>query len=386
VTAVAKWEQPALPAPAVGRDIVDGWAHQVAAVAKLATYIAATDFVPKAYRGQDAAVAAAILAGREMGIGPMTALQHLYVVDGRPAMSAQLMRALVFAHGHTIRVVECNSERCTLVGRRAGDSHEAPVTWSMEDARRAQVSTRTNWARYPRQMLLARATGELCRAVFPDVIGGMAYTLEEADDIPAAEDGTTTPPPRTVRRSRRPGPAPSPTEGPVSTSPPAGADSDPAGGEPPPLPEDESTPRSMVTGDSRLSAPVGSGGGPSERAQNPTESAEPAEPDQPPAGGPEELSEAQRAHLFRLFTELDRMTPRAERLRVASALTGRHVESLNGLTRTEATSLIDVLVRCAEQPDMLEPLVTEGEARLDYSGGTAPLWEDEDHAHDDDGR
>lgn len=353
---VAKWEQPALPAPS-GRDIVDGWAHQVAAVAKLATYIAATDFVPKAYRGQDAAVAAAILAGREMGIGPMTALQHLYVVDGRPAMSAQLMRALVFAHGHTIRVAECNSERCTLIGRRAGDSHEAPVTWSMEDARRAQVTGKTNWARYPRQMLLARATGELCRAVFPDVIGGMAYTVEEADDIPAADNDTnTTPAPRTVQRARRPSP-PAPIAGPVSTSPPEV--SPPAGGEAPPLPEDE--------------APMAP-----EAGENSTESAEPGEDEQPPPGEPEGLSDAQRSHLFRLFTELDRMTPRAERLRVGSALVGRPLASLNQLTRAEATALIDVLVRCAEQPDMLEPLVTEGAERINYAGGTAPLWEDED--------
>jgi hypothetical protein len=360
MTAVAKWEQPALPTPPQGRDIVDGWAHQVAAVAKLATYIAATDFVPKGYRGQDAAVAAAILAGREMGIGPMTALQHLYVVDGRPAMSAQLMRALVFAHGHTIRVVECNSERCTLVGRRAGDSHEAPVTWSMEDARRAQVSGKQNWARYPRQMLLARATGELCRAVFPDVIGGMAYTVEEADDIPAAENGAASPPPRTVQRARRPGPlAPSP--GPVSTSPPEV--SPPAGGEAPPLPDDESPP-------------------PAEAAQNSTESAEPGEDDQPSperTRDPEELSEGQRAHLFRLFTALDRMTPRAERLRVASALTGRRLESLNQLTRAEASALIDTLVRCEEHPDHLEPLVTEGAERINYTGGTMPLWEDHDN-------
>src|SRR5262245_66596690 len=96
---VQRWEQPTLGGTirSAARDVVDGWALQIAAVAKLATYIAGTDFVPRAYRGQDAAVAAAILAGRELGIGPMTALQHLHVIDGRPAMSAQLMRALVFA-------------------------------------------------------------------------------------------------------------------------------------------------------------------------------------------------------------------------------------------------------------------------------------------------
>lgn len=360
---VAKWEQPALPAP-VSRDIVDGWAHQVAAVAKLATYIAATDFVPKGYRGQDAAVAAAILAGREMGIGPMTALQHLYVVDGRPAMSAQLMRALVFAHGHSIRFVEVNSERCALAGRRNGETSEATVTWTMEDARRAQVNSKTNWARYPRAMLLARATAELCRAVFPDVIGGMAYVVEELEDMPAAENGAA-PPPKTVRRARRPSPD-APSTGPVSTSPPP-SPLPPVGGEAPPLPDDEPP------------TPL--------RGQNSTETGQTDEAGPSPTGPPagphepaEELSEAQRGQLFRLFTELDIMTPRAERLRVAAALVGRQIGSLNQLTRAEASALIDTLIRCAENPDMLEPLVTDAEERM---SNAIPLWEEPDNDPDD---
>ena len=352
---VARWEQPTLPAGS--RDVVDGWAHQVGAVAKLATYIAATDFVPKAYRGQDAAVAAAILAGREMGIGPMTALQHLYVVDGRPAMSAQLMRALVFAHGHTIRVAEANSERCTLIGRRAGEAGDgAHVTWTMEDARRAQVAGKQNWARYPRQMLMARATGELCRAIFPDVIGGMAYTVEEADDIPAAENGTA-PPTRTVRRARAPKAAPppaAPSEAAAPPEPPRPAiNPGGPGGEPPPLPD---APRSPGN------APL-----PPEQGQEAPEHPEPDSAAHKPA------TDSQRGELWRLLGQLDRTTPRAERLRTISALIGRRIESTHDLRRGETTALIDVLIRCTEAPDILDPLVDEGWAKLNPP---LPPWQE----------
>jgi hypothetical protein len=360
---VARWEQPALPTPPQGRDIVDGWAHQVASVAKLATYIAATDFVPKAYRGQDAAVAAAILAGREMGIGPMTSLQHLYVVDGRPAMSAQLMRALVFAHGHSIRFAEVNSARCTLVGRRAGDPAESAVSWSMEDARRAGIAGKQNWAHYPRQMLLARATGELCRALFPDVIGGMAYTVEEAQDIPAEEENGAEPAPtRAVRRNRAPQTPPPPPAGAApqeAPRPPA-----PMGGEPPPLPPDAPTP--PPSGPNTAQAPTG---------------ATPA-----PDDADEALTGPQRAHVFALLGELDRMEPRAERLRTVGGLVGRDLASLNQLSRTEATALIDVLIRATETPEILEPLVTQGRARLSPDNPTPDptLWEDTNHDDDND--
>src|SRR4051812_35681784 len=154
------------------RDVVDGWAGILVQVEQLARVIAGTEFVPTALRGKPAAVGAAILAGREIGVGPMTSLQHLHVIEGRPSMSAQLMRALVLAHGHTIRVVESSSTRCTMVGRRAGESDDTTVTYSIDDAKRAGLDSKSNWRKMPRAMLVARATGELCRIAFADVIGG----------------------------------------------------------------------------------------------------------------------------------------------------------------------------------------------------------------------
>ena len=71
---VERWEQPTLTH--ASRDIVDGWGRQLADVAKLAGLIAGSPFVPEGLRS-DAAVAAAVLTGREIGIGPMTSLAHM---------------------------------------------------------------------------------------------------------------------------------------------------------------------------------------------------------------------------------------------------------------------------------------------------------------------
>lgn len=334
-----------------GRDVVDGWAEQVAGVAKLADYIARTEFVPGAYRGQPAAVAAAILAGRELGIGPMTALQHLHVIDGRPAMTAQLMRALVLAAGHTFSVDESTSTRCTITGRRA-DGSTMTVVWTMDDARRAGLTGRKNWTTYPRPMLFARATGELCRALFPDVIGGMAYTLEEAGEIdaaPSAPEPTTT---RPVARGRRAAATKRTQIGPMvkpMTPPPADVQTE----APPPGPvETEST------GEDDTATVVVDDG-------NPPATGHPS----PVAGGPdlELLTPGQRGQIHAVMRAWGRYEPRSLRLRTLSGLAGRKLTSSSQLSRLEAAAILDLtthLERTTDPVPQLDALVRAGWERI----------------------
>lgn len=148
----------------------------------LATAIAKTEFVPKGLRNRPEAVMACVLAGHEMGIGPMMALAKIDVIEGKPAPSAELMRAVVLAHGHEVWLEEQTATRVTLCGKRRDSDHTTKVTWTMDDARRAGLDRKAVWKSYPRAMLLARATGELCRAVFPDVLAGLSYTAEEVTD------------------------------------------------------------------------------------------------------------------------------------------------------------------------------------------------------------
>lgn len=141
--------------------------------------IAPTEFVPKQYRGNPPTLLACVMTGREMGIGPMEALQQINVIDGRPAPSAQLMRRLILAAGHRLTITT-NDECCSILGEREdGTKHE--VTWTLADAQRAGLASKAVWKNYPRAMLLARATSELARALFPDCLGPARYTAEELD-------------------------------------------------------------------------------------------------------------------------------------------------------------------------------------------------------------
>ena len=154
---------------------------------KTAVRIANTPFVPTAFRGKPESVFAAVLYGEELGLGPMQSLNSIHVIEGKPSMSPELMRGLVARAGHRIDVKESSGDKVTLWGKRADTGSEATVSWSMKDAQLAGLAGRGAWKTYPRAMLLARATSELCRMLFADVVAGLSYTPEEAASIAGSE-------------------------------------------------------------------------------------------------------------------------------------------------------------------------------------------------------
>lgn len=167
----------------VKRD-TDGWASVMPAIADLATKISATEFVPDSMRGKPAAVACAILYGRELGLEPMTALRSINVIKGKPSLSSEAMRALILAAGHELVFIETTLTRCVLDARRRGQENYSRVTYTMDDAKRAGLAGQGTYAKMPRQMLVARATAEMARLLFADVIGGLLADVE-VDDIEA---------------------------------------------------------------------------------------------------------------------------------------------------------------------------------------------------------
>lgn len=163
--------------------VTDSWTDVLEPVADLAHKIASTEFVPQALRGSVAKVAAAVLAGREMGIAPMQALSSIHVINGRPGLSAELMRALILQAGHEIRFVKSSAAQCTMRGRRAGDEEWTEVSYTLQEAKDAgDYAKNANYRSRPAEMLVARCTTRLARMVFPDAIHGMR-SVEELQDM-----------------------------------------------------------------------------------------------------------------------------------------------------------------------------------------------------------
>jgi hypothetical protein len=234
-----------------GTQDFDSWTAVASEVVKLANVIYDTPFVPDGLRSGPA-VAAAILAGRELGLGPMTALANVHVIKGKPGLSALLMRALILAQGHQWRDVEVTDTRAVIEGKRKGESEWTRVAFTADQAKQAKIDL----TGYPQDKLYARATTRLARRKFADVIAGMPYSAEDLADGGAALAGESyhelenssrgqadTPAPRTAqRRTRAPkseGPGPAMPDGKAPGGPVAGPDPSL-----PPLPgEDEPDPR-----------------------------------------------------------------------------------------------------------------------------------------------
>ena len=114
-----------------------------------------------------------MLMGREVGLGPIQSLRSVHIIEGRPTMSADTMAAIVKASDlcEYFYPTEMTSIRCSYVTKRVGEPTEIEFTFTIEDAQRAGLQSEF-WLRYPTAMLKARTITHLCRAIYPDLLGG----------------------------------------------------------------------------------------------------------------------------------------------------------------------------------------------------------------------
>lgn len=277
------------------------WAQAASAANALAKSLAQTAFVPrvKASNGQMVPISpgdatAAILMGDELGLSPLAALRSVYVVHGTPALYARTMAALVMSHGHEVWTVEESEQRVTVAGRRRGSDHEERVTWTMDRARKAGYTKNQKYQTNPVEMLYARAVGDIARRIAPDVLAGVPYSVEEIElsQEPATTAVTREPgAKRTVARRSKP----EPDEPPLDDAPVAPEESEDA--------------------------------------------AEPEADDEEPG-----VTAAQLKNIGRLMTKAD-ITERTHALEYVATVVGRKVGSRKELTVTEASALIEALMR-----------------------------------------
>ena len=133
-----------------------------------------------------AAVYAALMLGRELGISGAQSLLNVYVVQGRPTLKTEAMLGLVLRSGKAnyIKLVESSNEFATVKGHRRDDPDPEPtiITFSMDDARRLGLGNRDQWKKQPENMLVWRAYSKLIRRLFSDITMGL-YTVEEMEGV-----------------------------------------------------------------------------------------------------------------------------------------------------------------------------------------------------------
>lgn len=134
-------------------------------------------FIPSHFTNS-AQVAAVILAGRELGVGPMAALRSFYLVNGKLGMDASFVSGRMLAHGVGLEWLRDDDECASVRLSRAGMPPYVS-TFSRQDAERAGLWGTATWRKYPRAMLRARAITAGARAYAADCFAGSVYTPDE---------------------------------------------------------------------------------------------------------------------------------------------------------------------------------------------------------------
>lgn len=184
-----------------------------------AEQIGKSGLLPESLRGPDKlpALMQVGMTAKALGVTNLSvAVSHIHVIEGRPSISAQLAIAVAEVRGGVVwQLVRSDAERCIVRGFRtdwpAGWRDEPTVIeWTIDDARRAGLldvkwtnyattpwgewiegsdverpawaragardvkrTIRENWHRYPADMLYARATKRLARALASAALTGL---------------------------------------------------------------------------------------------------------------------------------------------------------------------------------------------------------------------
>lgn len=182
--------------------------YTVSELVRVAQLVSKAVTLPKALQGSPDNLLAVMLAGRELGIGPMAATRMVHIINGQTSIATELKLALAFRAGHDIQALAEGSGWCIAgcashpeagcYGWRMGDtdgpdSYPGLTEWTTaaeimvetwEDApggRRkveAPITAKSNWHSYQRNMLWWRSSSDFMRRHCPGLAGGL-YTLEE---------------------------------------------------------------------------------------------------------------------------------------------------------------------------------------------------------------
>lgn len=135
-----------------------------------------------------------LATGSELGLSAMQSIRSINIIEGKPAVSADLLVALVHKSGKAkcFKEIESTDKKSVWRAQRVDEDEPTVFEFTIEDAKRANLTNKKVWQSYPKQMLSHRARAALARKVFPDVILGV-YTTEELE--PTATPARFTPTP-----------------------------------------------------------------------------------------------------------------------------------------------------------------------------------------------
>lgn len=129
-----------------------------------------------------------MMAGAELGFGPIASMTGINIIKGKVTLSANLIAAAIKRSGrYNYRVRKMTDSECEIVFYE-GKEEIGVSTFTAKDAANAGLMGE-NWRKFPRNMLFARAISNGAKWYCPDLSGGPLYTPDELGVVVDGETG-----------------------------------------------------------------------------------------------------------------------------------------------------------------------------------------------------
>lgn len=158
---------------------------------RFAEAIAGSQFAPSNYRGKPNDVLIAMQMGAELGFQPMQSVQGIAVINGRPSVWGDALRALILSASDLAGFEEYYDEATQTahckISRKLQTGAIAVFTgsFSVVDAQTAGLWNKTGpWKSYPKRMQQWRALGFSARDAYADRLKGIQLAEEVRDYEP----------------------------------------------------------------------------------------------------------------------------------------------------------------------------------------------------------
>lgn len=191
---------------------------------EFAEILCKTDFVPKDYVGKPGNAIVAMQMGLEIGLPPLQAIQSIAVVNGRPALWGDGLRALILSAPDLTDIDEKDDGETATCSITRGNRSPVVRTFSMADAKLAGLAGGNVWGKYPKRMRQNRAFALAARDAYADRLRGISSAEEQHD-----ADNDAPPTPREPQRIKDVTPPKAETTAPTATEPAPATAAAPAG-------------------------------------------------------------------------------------------------------------------------------------------------------------
>lgn len=153
---------------------------------QISQMLAGSQLVPPHFKGKKDDVYLAILFGATLGLNAWQSVQNIAVINGKPSLWGDSILALIQSHpeyrGATYNWDDAKKNWTITLRREAhGVINEVTMSFGMDDARLAKLDSRDTYKSYPKDMCFRRCYGKCAKALFADVLNGIAIAEEERD-------------------------------------------------------------------------------------------------------------------------------------------------------------------------------------------------------------